>query len=100
MLLSIVSDAAESRPLVERVQASLADSNIALRVETIVHTGADGVVDLIRDRSQEADLVFLGMSVVELGQAEAGAARLEALAGDLDSLIFVRNSGPFRGRLV
>lgn len=100
VLLSIVSNPAESRPLVDRVKASLADSNIALRVETIVRTGDDGVVDLIRDRSREADLVFLGMSLVELGQEEAGAARLEALAGDLDSLIFVRNSGPFRGRLV
>ena len=57
-------------------------------------------LDCISERSRQADLVFLGLARAEPGTEEDIAARLITLVEGMPSVILVRNSGPFRGRLV
>jgi len=54
----------------------------------------------ILEHSAQADAVFLGLNVPELGDADAYAERLIAMAAELPTVFFVRNCSPFRGELV
>ena len=99
-LVSVVNDAAEAAGLNERVSSSLTGSNIATSLECIQRVEGQSTIELIQERSAHADLVFLGMPLAEPGQEEAVAERLLTLVDGMPSVILVRNSGPFRGRLV
>jgi hypothetical protein len=78
----------------------LTGSNIATSLECIQRVEGQSTVELIQERSAHADLVFLGMPLAQPGQEEAVAERLLTLVDGMPSVILVRNSGPFRGRLV
>lgn len=99
-LCSIVEGEQEGKSLRKRVEHNLTGSNIQTRLEVVVRTPGESTTALIKRRSAGADLVFLGMPVAEPGQEEATAERLHDLVQDMPSVILVRNSGPFRGRLV
>ena len=100
VMASIVETKEEIAALKRRVEAFLADSNIETRVEPILKGADQTVHDLMVERSRGAALVFLGLPRVEPGREEAVARGLTALLDGLPSAILVRNSSPFRGRLV
>lgn len=99
-LASVVESVEEGEELSKRVAAGLVGSNIVAEIEMVVRPEGQGTVDCIRERSNKADLVFLGLARAEPGDEEAVAKRLVALVEGMPSVILVRNSGPFRGRLV
>jgi hypothetical protein len=78
----------------------LTDSNIATDLEIIVLPEGASAREVLQKRSARADLVFLGLPLVSEGQDAAAAEGLDALVQGMPSTILVRNSGPFRGRLV
>ncbi len=82
------------------VEASLVESRILVQVEPVVRPPDQSVRDLIRERSQSADLVFMGLARTPPGQEHAAAERLIDQVDGLPSTILVRNGSRFKGRLV
>jgi len=61
---------------------------------------AQKIRQAIQEESRDADLVFLGLQDFAPGQETAYGERLTSLIGDLPTVILVRASGPFAGRLI
>lgn len=58
------------------------------------------VAEMIQQESGEADVVFLGLATPKAGEEENYAQRLDALAGDLPAVFFVKNASLFIGELL
>lgn len=99
-LKSVVTDAEEASKLESEFAALLPDIRIEADVDVLVRPPEESFAEVIRRTSQDADLIFVGLPVVPAGEEEAYAANLIDLLEGLPSTILVRNSGPFRGRLV
>ena len=80
-------------------EALLPEIRINASVEVIVASNDDSVRELIQRHSQGAALVFMGLPHTAIGD-DAAANQLRELLDGLPSTLLVRNSGPFRGRLV
>jgi hypothetical protein len=78
----------------------LEDNRIAARIDITPWDADANVQALIQEQSKDADLVFLGLREPEEGEETAYAQRLERLIGDLPTVVFVRNAGPFAGQLL
>ena len=91
---------AEGDALSERVVEGLKGTNIKATLDVIVRPESSTALECIRARSKKSDLVFLGLARIEQGAEAEAAERLQTLVEDLPSVILVRNSSPFRGRLV
>ena len=100
VLARVVADSEEGARFKAQTRSAVAEINIEVEVETIVQPDADLVVSAIRTRSRSADLVFFGISMPEDGSEDASAERVHALSDGLPPTVFVRNSSPFRGKLV
>ena len=57
-------------------------------------------MDIIHERSSDADIVFLGLREPAPGTETAYAERLAELVGDLPTVVLVRAAGPFAGSLL
>ncbi|MCP4806792.1 MAG: Na-K-Cl cotransporter [Proteobacteria bacterium] len=99
-LASVVDSNEEGRALRKRVEEGLGESNIETQVEVLVRPADQTPLGCIRERSASASLVFLGLPRAESGNEEDAAKRLMTLVEGMPSVILVRNSSPFRGRLV
>lgn len=78
----------------------LEDNRIAARIDITPWDADANVQALIQEQSKDADLVFLGLREPEEGEETAYAQRLGRLIGDLPTVVFVRNAGPFAGQLL
>jgi potassium/chloride transporter 4/5/6 len=87
----------------ERISALKAiseETRIGAHPHVIVHTPGVSVQEVIREHSQDAALVMLGLGIPNSGNAEAYANHLESLIEGLPSVVMVRNAGTFRGELL
>ena len=100
VLKSVAEDAAAAKELRHEFADMLEDVRIDAHVDVVVRPEGEPFTQVIRRHSQQADLVFLGMGVAEPGSEADYAETMAALAEGLPSTVFVRNGGPFRGRLV
>lgn len=66
----------------------------------IMLRGNSEIRDIIGEHSRRASLVMLGMHVPDVGEELEYAKRIQQLLDVLPNTILVRNSGPFRGRLL
>jgi hypothetical protein len=78
----------------------LEENRISARIDITPWDPNANIQALIQEQSKDADLVFLGLREPEEGDETAYAERLERLIGDLPSVVFVRNAGPFAGQLL
>ena len=58
------------------------------------------VQEIIRAESEGAEVVFLGLAIPEHGHESEYAQRLIELSHDMPTIIFVRNSANFLGRII
>lgn len=58
------------------------------------------IPEVIHEKSADADVVFMGLATPEIGKEDAYAEHLEILAGDLPTVLFVKNSSLFAGELL
>ena len=58
------------------------------------------VLDLMREESADADLVFMGLADVEPGKELDYAKRLTEMTADFPTVVLVKNSSLFVGELV
>lgn len=100
VLKSVATDAEAADARSREFAAMLHDIRIDGDVQVVVRSEAEPVEAIIRRHSQAARLVFLGLSIPEIGAEEEYAERLVKLVDGLPPTLLVRNGGPFRGRLV
>ena len=91
----------EERLGMETVLADLiASVRIKAVLDVIVPPAGQSVPDAIRATSRDADLVFMGLMIPEVGQESEYAQRLIGMVDGLPTTVLVRNSGPLSGRLI
>ncbi len=90
--------------VVERTERTLSEMISAARIgatyEVIRKPEGQTIQEIIHDRSKDADVVFLGLKAIEPAEAEAQVDRLLRQMSGLQTVLLVRNSGPFRGQLL
>jgi amino acid transporter len=82
------------------LQELLEEVRIEADTDIITLPAGRSLAETIHERSAGASIVFLGMKDPPPDDEEDYARRLEALANGLPTTVFVRNAGPFAGRLV
>ncbi len=100
-ILSVASNA----HMKESTEAYLAQLVPAIRitadVEVMIRPADRAIRDIIHDKSEEADVVFLGLDPPDdPGDLPAYATRMVDLAEPLRTVFFVKNSSVFVGQLV
>jgi potassium/chloride transporter 4/5/6 len=75
-------------------------TRIGANVEVVLQDPGDSVQETIHAHSQKATLVFLGLGLPEEGKEAEFGDRLKSLVEGLRRVVLVRNSGPFRGKLI
>ena len=101
-----VLEGEDARPVVEEdvdavdVLQRDREVRIPVVVESVLQPEGEPVRDVIRRRSERADLVFMGMARVDAGDELAAAERLVEQLDGMPSTILVRNGSRFQGRLV
>ena len=78
----------------------VASARLRARVEVLLKEPERSVASIIHAHSSDADVVLMGLRANEPGEEAEYAQRLERLMDGLPSVILVRNSGDFRGRLL
>ncbi len=100
VLKSVVDDEEEARAMRTSCRLMLDEIRIDARVEVAVRPRDRDVAEVIRQRSRDAELVFLGLAIPGPGEEAGYASRVRAMLEDLPTAVLVRNAGPFRGMLV
>jgi len=99
-LKTIVSSEEEVESRRENVRNICEGTRIGAKVEVVVQEENESVRDTIHKHSKEATLVLLGLGLPEEGQEEEFGQRLKEMVTGLERVLLVRNSGPFRGKLI
>jgi len=68
--------------------------------DVIVLPANKTVAEVMHEVSREADVVFMGLMTPEKGKEEEYAERLREMVAGMPTTVMVRNSGPFKGRLL
>ncbi len=89
---TITNNALSQNTTIRFLRQLLEETRIEAQINVIVRQGEDSVQDIIHRESAAADIVFMGLAMVEPGQEDSYAARLEELAGQLKAVVFVKNS--------
>ncbi|MGB5656939.1 MAG: hypothetical protein WBN35_10070, partial [Acidimicrobiia bacterium] len=99
-----IKSIASTEMMAQRTERSLDEMLRAARIgaefEVIRKPEGETIQDIIHAQSAAADVVFLGMKEIEPDEAEEQVERLLDLMGGLQTVLLVRNSGPFRGQLL
>jgi amino acid transporter len=99
-LKTIVQDEAEILDRRRALKDICEGTRIGAKVEVVLQQKGESVLDTIHGNSQKASLVFLGLGLPEAGKEAEFGARLKEMVDGLDRVVLVRNSGPFRGKLI
>jgi solute carrier family 12 (potassium/chloride transporter), member 4/6 len=99
-LISIASDEAQRRFAEANLEKLIPEFRIDANVRTLIKQDSESVAELIQRESAAADIVFLGMMTAPEGGEAEYAERMEALAGDLPVVFFVKNASLFTGELL
>ena len=97
---SIVTSEARQRGITESLDRLIGSVRIKASRDVIIMPEDKSMVDVIHETSRDADVVFMGLMTPEPGSEEEYAQRLDEILSGLPTTIMVRNSGPFRGRLL
>ncbi len=100
VLRTVASDDSEAAQWRENAASLSERVRIPMKLEPIVRQSNDSAYDVIVENSAGADLVVLGLANYDKAEEADAAERLAGLVTRLPSTLLVRNSGPFRGRLM
>ena len=99
-----VKTVASNEMTFEKTKRLLEELIIRCRIKAEPHVlkreGDQRIHQIIQEHSREADLVLMGLRAAQSGQEPDYAERLETLVGDLPTVILVRASGEFAGKLL
>lgn len=99
-----IKSIATTEMMAQRTERTLEDMIKAARIgagfEVIRKPEGETIQEIIRHRSEDADVVFLGLKAIAPGEADDYVERLLSLMSGLRTVLLVRNSGQFRGQLL
>ncbi len=73
---------------------------INVTAEVLLRPSDKSLEQMIQDESRDAEIVFLGLAIPEVGNELQYARRISALAADLPTVFFVRNATMHQGNLI
>ncbi len=97
---SLADDEAMRSASTEHLAKICSSSRITAEVDVTLREPGMKVERVIHAASRDADIVFLGLHEPAPGEEEAYAERLEAMVGDLPTVVLVRNASVFAGQLL
>lgn len=100
VLKSVADDEASGEVVHRAFESMFPDLRMDVRLEVILRPSDKTHIEVIREASEHADLVFLGMAVPDAGSEMQYAENLLTLLDGLPSTILVRNASRFHGRLI
>ncbi len=100
-----IKSVATSDMIAERTATSLQRMIASARIDATLEVikrrdGGGSIQETIAERSQEADVVLLGLKTIGMAEAEDQVERLRGMLAGLPTAILVRSAGPFRGQLL
>lgn len=99
-LRSIVADPDEADVLHDEMKAMVEEIRIPAQVQVLPLTAGSSVGDIIQTYSRRDTLTMLGLGLPPVGEEREYVDRIQSLIGELDNVLLVRNSGPFKGKLL
>jgi hypothetical protein len=100
VLKSVVENAAEGDTLRGRFETMLPDLRMDVKLEVLERPEHQDTMEIIKEASRRADLVFLGMAAPDPKDEAAYAQQLLSLVDGLPTTILLRNASRFQGRLL
>ena len=97
---SVVESENDRRQMEDSLMELIPSTRIQAYPKVIVRSGQESFNKIIEAESREAELTFLGLASPEPGHEETYAQRLIDTVANLGTVIFVRNSSEFTGKLV
>lgn len=100
-----IKSVATSDMIAERTATSLQRMIASARIDATFEVikrrdGGGSIQETIAERSQEADVVLLGLKTIGMAEAEDQVERLRGMLAGLPTAILARSAGPFRGQLL
>jgi potassium/chloride transporter 4/5/6 len=100
VLKSVVEDIAEGEALRASFESMLPDLRMDVHLEVLDKPPGQSSMEIIKEASRKADLVFLGLGTPDAKDEAAYADQLLLLVDGLPTTILLRNASRFQGRLV
>ena len=97
---SIVKDKTEQEDGLNRLKILMDEVRIQADPEVLVQSDGMSFQQVMHEASRDADMVFLGLKVPEVGAELDYAKSLESLASGFASTVFVRNGEIFAGEML
>ncbi len=88
---AVVENTAEQAALLNSIQKSIILARIPATVEIILKNG-NRFPDILKSKSQQADIVFLGLKSSKAGEEEQHTLKLEVMGKVARTVIFVQNN--------
>jgi amino acid transporter len=97
---SIATSEEEYNNQVTALTNFIPETRIHAETEVILKPADQSIEQVINEKSQGVDVVFLGLKEPEPGAESEYADKLTNMVKGLSTIIFVRNAGKFAGRLI
>ena len=68
--------------------------------DVIIKPEGRSIAEIMHESSRDADVALVGLTIPKAGRESEYSQRLIDIVTGLPTTILVRNSGPFRGRLL
>ncbi len=99
LVRSIVTEQ-EREATARSLAALMPEVRIQAETEVMLKPPDKSVVEVMHEKSRDADIVFLGLAEPEIGEEEAYAEGLATLVEGFNTTILVRNAHAFAGELI
>ena len=98
--MSVASNELMKEQTEQALAQLIPEIRIDAEVEVMVRRGDENIHDIIRERSFDADVVFMGLGEAEKGKEEEYARRIQDLVEYMPTCFLVHNGSLFIGELV
>lgn len=99
-IMSAASNEFAQKNTLRYLEAMLKEIRIDAECDVFIKPEDTNIAELIQSRSAQADVLFLGLAIPEVGAELDYAHRLESLVGEIPVVFFVKNSCLFVGKLL
>ncbi|MCD4680143.1 MAG: hypothetical protein K8S00_07130 [Bacteroidales bacterium] len=99
-LRTIVFSEKEKNLMNDKLKTLIAESRISAETGVILNRNNENVIELMHKSSKDADIVFIGLALPELGNEIEFAKNLDQLVIGFKSTILVRNAELSEGELI
>ncbi len=99
-IMSVASNELMRQQTKKTLAQLIPEIRIEAEVEVMVRRGKENIHDIIRQRSFDADVVFLGLGEAEKGKEEEYARRVQDLVEYMPTCFLVHNGSLFMGDLI